>query len=200
MNRTALAGLCKIELPDATVRLCDGGLIRWAAETFVAGDATYGTLGAVEAVREGLGSELPPVQLVLIPPDATAAAVLVDPAHQGSRVRFWIAEFDVDTGAVIGTPDLKFDGELDQSDFDLQGALELTVTPRAARLFELNIGNSLSPAFHKSVWPGETGHDNATGLGRAVAWGVESPVSGAGVGAYSGGTRDPYLAGKYALP
>jgi hypothetical protein len=49
-----------------------------------------------------------------------------------------------------------------------------TVVPNTARLLERNIGNSLNSAFHKSIWPGETGHDNADGLGRQIAWGVES--------------------------
>src|SRR3546814_9368912 len=56
----------------------------------------------------------------------------------------------------------------------------------AERLFELNIGNSLNSAWHKSVWPGELGHDNATGLSIPVAWGVESPRSS------GGGTTSPY--------
>src|SRR3546814_8736110 len=42
--------------------------------------------------------------------------------------------------------------------------LAVSVVSLAERLFELNIGNSLNSAWHKSVWPGELGHDNATGL------------------------------------
>src|SRR3546814_1850748 len=53
----------------------------------------------------------------------------------------------------------------------------VSVVSLAERLFELNIGNSLNSAWHKSVWPGELGHDNATGLSIPVAWGVESPRS-----------------------
>src|SRR3546814_14440890 len=61
----------------------------------------------------------------------------------------------------------------------------VSVVSLAERLFELNIGNSLNSAWHKSVWPGELGHDNATGLSIPVAWGVESPRSG------GGGTTSP---------
>src|SRR3546814_15904051 len=57
----------------------------------------------------------------------------------------------------------------------------VSVVSLAERLFELNIGNSLNSAWHKSVWPGELGHDNATGLSIPVEWGVESPRS-SGVG------------------
>src|SRR3546814_7709774 len=62
----------------------------------------------------------------------------------------------------------------------------VSVVSLAERLFELNIGNSLNSAWHKSVWPGELGHDNATGLSIPVAWGVESPRSS------GGGTTSPY--------
>src|SRR3546814_10142793 len=62
----------------------------------------------------------------------------------------------------------------------------VSVVSLAERLFELNIGNSLNSAWHKSVWPGELGHDKATGLSLPVAWGVESPRSS------GGGTTRPY--------
>lgn len=198
MNSIALAGLCKIELPAYTIRLCDGGVIIWGAETFAARDGTYGTLGSIDAVREGDGDEMPPVSLTLLPPSTTAAATLVQPAFQGSRVRLWLAEYTIATGAVAGTPELKFDGELDTATLELSDfSLDLTVIPRAGRLFELNIGNSLNPAWHKSIWAGETGHDNATGLGRAVAWGVEAPP--APVTAPAGGYGGFQWGGSYPL-
>lgn len=198
MDTVAIAGLCKIELNSGdTIRLCDGGRIVWSAETFTARDATYGTLGAMRSLAEGAGDELPPLELTLLPPDVAAAAVLADPTNQGSRVRFWIAEFTVATGAVDGTPELKFDGELDQATLNLRLELDLTIIPRAGRLFELNIGNSLSPTFHKAVWTGETGHDNATGLGKGVAWGaVQPPQPFTG----TAGTGDPFLGGGFAFP
>lgn len=180
MKRVAVTGLCKIELPSYTIRLCDGGLIKWGAETFTARDATYGAIGSLEPVREGAGDEMVPLEMLLLPPKTTAAAALVQPTMQGSRVRFWFANYVVDTSAVTGTPELKFDGELDQASLSMALELSLTITEAAARLFELNIGNSLNAAWHKSIWPGETGHDNATGLNRPVAWGVEAPVGSGG--------------------
>jgi len=175
VNRISVAGLCKIELPDHTIRLCDGGRIIWGSEVYRARDADFGVIGSVEPLEEGDGDSLPPLTMTLLPSSTASAADLVQPAMQGSRVRFWIAEYDVDAGEVTGTPDLRFDGELDQATLDLQLQLELTVIAAAARLFELNIGNSLSPAFHKSVWPGETGHDQAVNLAFQDAWGVEAP-------------------------
>jgi hypothetical protein len=171
----ALAGLVKIELPSATIRLCDGGRIVWGAEVYRARDADFGMIAGVQSLSEGGGDELAPLQMTLATPSGAAAADLVVPAFQGSRVRFWQAVFDVATGEVTGDPVLKFDGLLDQARLSFDGSLTTTVIAQAARLFEMNTGNSLSPGFHKSVWSGETGHDNATGIGRAVAWGVTAP-------------------------
>ncbi|MDE8654774.1 hypothetical protein, partial [Novosphingobium album (ex Liu et al. 2023)] len=183
----------RIDLPDHTIRLCDGGRIVWGAEVYRARDPIYGTLGSIEPLSEGAGDELPPLDMTLLPPSSASAADLVQPAMQGSPMRLWLAEYDVETGAVLGTPELRFDGELDQATLSLMLELGLTVIAAAARLFELNIGNSLSPSWHKSIWPGETGHDNATGLGRPVAWGVDAPigttVSTGGYGPASGYDR-----------
>jgi hypothetical protein len=73
---------------------------------------------------------------------------------------------------------LLFDGQVDQTTFTIardNRELSVTIVPSSERLFEANIGNSLSPSFQKSVWSGDTGHDNATGLGRPVAWGTDAP-------------------------
>jgi hypothetical protein len=186
MIQIGLTGLCKIELPGYTIRLCDGGRIKWGSETFVARDPEYGTLGSIEEISEGAGEELPPLELTLIPPDTAAAADLVQPTMQGSRVQLWLAEYNPVNSTVIGTPEAKFDGELDQAALTLQLQLTLSIIPAAARLFELNIGNSLSASWHKSIWSGETGHDEATGLTEKIAWGVEAPI-GTAIGGGGGG-------------
>ena len=180
MNQIGLVGLCKIELPAATLRLSDGGFFVWGAETFASKDATFGTIASIEELTEGIDAEVPALDMVMFPANSAAAADLSQPGFQRSRVRLWLAEFDRATGAIVGDPDLLFDGQIDQTSLSAgrdSRELAMTMVSTAERLFERNIGNSLSASFHKSVWPGETGHDNATGLGRPVAWGVEAPPS-----------------------
>lgn len=183
-----LAALVKLDLPTGTVRLCDGGLVKWSAETFTARDAVFGTLGAIDALGEGVGDEVPALTMTLLPVGSSAPSALVQPGFQTARIRFWIAEVDPATSAVIGTPTMQFDGQLDQTVLKLgrdSRELEVTVVSMAERLFNRASGNSLSPTFHKSVWSGETGHDQATGLTVSVTWGAEAvattgqvPVSG----------------------
>ncbi|WP_408585907.1 hypothetical protein [Novosphingobium sp.] len=187
MRRVALVGLMQMDLPSRTVRLCDGGVIRWGSDVFAAKDAVFGAVGGFEELKEGVGDELPALDLTLIPPGSSAPATINDPANQGARVRFWIAEYDIATGAVTGTPNLQFDGQLDNTVLTLGSSrreLAVTVTPTADRLLMRSEGNSLSPSFHKSVWPGETGQDDATGLTQYKAWGAENPNQGRPMGIF----------------
>ena len=193
MDRIALIGLIKIELPGHTVLLCDGGFITWNGETYRSADPVFGSIAAVEGMSEGQGDEIPALDLTLLPPGTTAPAELSKPGYQRSRVQFWIAEYDVDSGQIIGAPEQMFDGQIDQTTLKVgQGReLNMSIVSNAERLFELDIGNTLSPAFHKSVNPGELGHDNATGLSVPVAWGVEGPPRGYRGGGGSGGGLRP---------
>ncbi len=195
MNRIAFVGLIKIEFPGHTVRLCDGGFMEFDGETYRATDATFGSVAGVEGVSEGVGEEVPVFEMSMIPPGTTPAGTLSQPGYQTARARFWIGEYDVDAGTLTGTPDLQFDGQVDQTNLDYSNGrtLALSIVSTAARLMERNIGNSLNPSWHKSIWPGETGHDNATGLGRNVAWGVEAPPTIYSGSAAGGGRGSPFF-------
>lgn len=177
MNRVGLIGLMQMDLPGNTVRLCDGGFIHWGADTFRSHDPLFGTIATAESLGEGVGDEVAVLGLTFLPTADATPGDLSQPGYQASRVRFWIAEYDVDAGSLVGTPELEFSGQVDRTMLTVGRSRELgmTVVSLAERLFELNIGNSLSPTFHKTVWPGETGHDNATGVTLPDAWGVESP-------------------------
>lgn len=186
MSSIALVGLVQLDLPSDTVRLADGGVIKWSSDLFPSSDDKFGTIAAVKADGEGVGDEVPALTLDLIPADTSTLSDLSAPGFQRSRARFWITEFDPATGLVVGTPDLMFDGQVDQSTLVFENRnveVSLAIVSTAERLFELNIGNALSPSHHKSLFPGETGLDNMTGLVIPVAWGVrDGTVSSAGRG------------------
>ncbi len=201
MERIGLISLLRIDLPDATVRLCDGGFIEFAGELYEGADPLFGAIGAVQPLTEGIGEEIPALELTLLPPDTSAPADLSRPGYQRSTVRAWVAEYVQETNAIVGTPDLLFHGQIDQTSLKVGRStreLSITVVSTAERLFMLNEGNSLSPRWHKSIWPGELGHDNAIGLTVPVAWGTESrPAAGAGIAVAagtSGGARERALA------
>lgn len=186
----AITGLLKIEFPTRTVRLCDGGFFTFASELYQSSDAVFGNIASLEPLSEGIGDEVPALELSLQPPSTTPAADLSQPSFQQARARFWIAEYNPATGLITGTPSLAFEGQVDQTSIRIgrgQRELSISIVSTAERLFERNIGNTLSPNHHKSVWPGELGHDNAIGLKVPTAWGVAAPVRASGGGAFVGG-------------
>ena len=121
----------------------------------------------------------------------------MQPGNQTARVTLWLAQYDPATATVTGTPSVEFHGMLDQATLVRGGGkfeLVVSVVSLLERLFELNIGNTLNPTFHKSIFPGEGGEDHATGLGLPDAWGVEAPAqSAASVG--SGGSAGSVFTG-----
>lgn len=178
IEQLSLIGLVKIEFPDGAALLCDAGLMEFASEVYSEADPVWGSIGGIDPLSEGVGDEVPSLQLTLLPPTATTPGQIDQPGMQASRARFWVGEYGLETGALVGEPDLLFDGQIDQCSLEFtrdERRVAMSVVSTAERLFERNSGNSLTPVFHKSIWPGELGHDNATGLSIPVAWGAASP-------------------------
>lgn len=202
MSRIALTGLVKIDLPDRELRFCDGGFFVYESETYRSKDAVFGTIGALQTMAESVGDIVPAVVLTILPPNTTSVVEISQPGNQTSPVQFIIAEYDADTG-LITSGAVEFYGQIDQTVLTAgSNRYELTVSAvsLAERLFERNIGNSMNPTWHKSVWPGELGQDNATGLTGSVAWGVEAAPqsgvirSGSGGGGFGGFAQGVALA------
>lgn len=188
MSRIALTGLVKIELPDRTLRFCDGGFFEYESETYRSDDPVFGTIGSLQTMAESVGDTVPAVVLTILPASAAAPEELSQPGNQKSPVKFIIAEYDADSGEIT-SGQVEFYGQLDQTILKASGgeySLSVSVVSLAERLFERNIGNSMNSNWHKYVWPGELGQDNATGLTQAIAWGIESGSSRGG-GVYVGG-------------
>lgn len=183
-----LAGLARFDFPSATVRLADGGQVRWASDDFVPLHATFGALMEMDPLDEAIGDIAPGNEIVLAIPDGVAIADVYSVALVNSRVRFWLAEVAAATGLVSGTPVLLFDGLVDTVGWRAgPRELVLGLADRAERLFAVNRGNVAGSAFHKSVWSGEKGFDNATDVEVAVAWGTAGPPRGVSYGSGGGG-------------
>lgn len=182
-----LAGLIEIVLPDRTVRLCDGGFVNWPAKgLFTAQDESLGTIESVEAVAEAISDEAPAGRLTLLPASLAEADELFRSDAQGSPIRFWLAEVNRSTGALVGTPELMFDGLIDTMTVRLgRGGrwVDIEFMALAEKLFMVREGNVLSTRFHQTAWPGEQGFDFCTGAGVTVPWGVSDP---GGIGGFAG--------------
>lgn len=169
----------QIDLPDESLRLVDGaGELVWGGETFVGLDDTYGALGGLDALSDGVDGEAPRLLITLLPHRNTATADLAAPGAQGSKVQIWFGVINVVTGAVVGEPFLVFVGELDVP-VVRSGAggrtLEYEVVSVWERFLEQQEGVRLNNAFHQFLWPGELGLEYATEVQRQLPWGSDAP-------------------------
>lgn len=169
--------LLSLELPSGTVFLSDGGVTPWNGDTYRPSDASIGSVATIGEIRSGFNSRLPEQEFTFAVPDNGALTALQAGAWARSSVRLWVAEYDTQTGQVVGTPDNRFSGKMDRvrQQFALKqlSVIVSCVSEREVALFS-NDNNGLSAEFHKGIWPNETGHDQATGLVIPDAWGVES--------------------------
>lgn len=187
------AVLAKIELPDHTAYLTDGNAITYDGDTYSPDDSLLGSLAGVSSLSESSG-DIPAIDLQFHPPAPLLMADLADGALHSSEVRIWLVEVDYETGEA-DTATLLFSGQIDQPSVSIargEYTLSLSVVPTLERLFERDTGNALSSAFHKSLYAGETGHDNASGLVYPVTWGLASvkvaTTGTASIGAGNDGT------------
>jgi hypothetical protein len=185
-----LTWLLRLDLPTGSVFLSDGGVTTWGGNTYTASHPVLGGFSQISELSEGFGPELPEQEIVFAPPSNAALAPLQTGAFRRSPLRLWLAEYNPATGAVVGTPDLRFSGRMDRvrQQFGMrQLSIVVSAVPELEVLLFSDEGNGLSAEFHKSVYPGETGHDQATGLVITVAWGSKSTTGGASFGGGGGG-------------
>lgn len=186
---TGITGLLKIELPNSTVLLNDGGVTVFNGDTYTAEDGVVGSIASIGNIEEGSSQDIPALQISFAPPNIQAVTAFSTGAIQRSRVSLWVAEYDTLTGEVIGTPDLRFTGFVDQprvSASKREFSLDITAVPSAEELFAATDGIGQSSAAHKRIYPNDTGHDQSVNLSLGTAWGVASPQRAAS--SFSGGS------------
>jgi len=168
--------LVTITLSSATIRLTDGGFVVWSSQTYDVEDATYGSLGGVEAIEDGADSQATVCALTLLC-DEAAMALLIEPEVQGSLVTVHLGAVNRSTGALIGAPDLLFRGELDQPRIAAGPSLSLAYDciTEEARMLEPNEEQRLTSSFHRQVWPLEEGYDFVIDIEERVYWRADDP-------------------------
>lgn len=186
---SGLTWLLRLDLPSGAVFLSDGGVTVWDGNTYAASHPVLGGFSQISELTEGFGPELPEQEIIFVPPSNAALGPLQTGAFRRSPLRLWLAEYNPATGAVVGTPELRFAGRMDRvrQEFGLQKlSIIVSAVPELEVLLFSDEGNGLSAEFHKAVYPGETGHDQATGLVTTVSWGVKSAPGGVSFGGGGG--------------
>lgn len=188
----------EIVLPGHTIRLLDGaGTVTFDGKTFTGQDATFGTLGGIETFTDGGDAQAPRLGLRLLPPTATAAVTLADPAAQGSAVSCWFGAIDRATGQPVDDPDLWFVGELDVPRLRVSKnsrTLDFEVASVFEAFLEPDDGARLSNSFHQSINPGELGLQYVAEVQRQLPWGSDAPRPGVVTDIRGGGASGVDLA------
>lgn len=169
--------LVKVQLPSHTLcHMVGSGEVVWGSDKFVGVDPTFGMLVSAGNIEDGITDEAPEWQLTFVPPGGTSAATLTSAMAQGGQVSGWLAVIDRTTGTLIPDPIQVFAGELDVARLRV-GKGTRTVEWRCVSALEVfhdgETGARLSDAWHKLVWPGETGLANMSGIEKVSFWGVE---------------------------
>lgn len=175
--------LCgKAELPAYTLRLLGGdGEVEWSEGTFVGRDDTFGVIGSIEAISDGVGDQAPQLTITFLPPSEASSAALSSPDMQGSPLKIWLGALDLATKTVIAEPYLLLDLVLDQPVLSIdKSAKEIAYECVSGfeRLFMQDEGLRLSDASHQDYWPGETGLIDMTGIVKTIIWGPGEKIAG----------------------
>lgn len=186
-----IAPLIEVRLPRYTLRHVVGAAeVPWNNQRFVGEDAKFGALVSAGDLKDGIGDEAPDWDLTFTPPNDAAVDDLAGPEQQGSAVFGWLAVIDRVTGLPLPDPLLLFAGELDVPRLRAGKSgrtLEWRCTSALEVFHETETGARLSDAWHKLVWPGETGLANMSGIDKTSYWGVEKLPSGVTYGSGGGG-------------
>lgn len=170
-----------IALSGGTIYLVSGGAdITIASQLYTAFDATYGALGEVDIINDGIDGQTTRATITLHPPSSAAIAALAATAEQDARVMVYQGAVNTATGASIGTVETLFRGELDYPSLfvgEAGYALTLECGTEEARLLERNEERKLVNTFHQACFSGELGLEKVTALVRKVYWRATAPTT-----------------------
>lgn len=155
-------------------------LVDGASATFKESDTTFGTLGPLSQIEDGMTGDAPTLSFTIYPPSNAAIAILTDPAVQGSRLRVWVPVLDPATGIVIGTPQKWFDGWSDAATNlidENSHSLAVEAKSKLIRVIMPQEGARLSNGWHQTHHPGELGMQYTSAIQRQVPWGSSTPAS-----------------------
>jgi hypothetical protein len=181
-GRSPVAPLIEAVLPGHILRhLVGSGEVAWNGHVFRGRDPKFGTLVAAGNLKDGMGDEAPDWPLSFVPPDEAAAAELAAATAQGGAVRGWLAVVDRESGLVLPDPIQLFAGELDVARLRIgkgRRTVEWRCVSALEKFHDQEVGARLSDAWHRLIWPGETGLANMSGTEKTSYWGVEKIPSG----------------------
>lgn len=192
-KRKSVTGFFEIDLPSGTRRLLIGsGEVQWGANTFVGYDPTLGTIVGGDSINEDATGQAPNTSITVQVASTATKADVASSAVQLAPVKIWLAAIEFDANQhfqAVADPELLFDGFIDQATSSLDknvDHIDYTIISAFDYFFEDDEDQRLSDAFHESVWAGEKGLTNVTGVTKKVYWGAYGPAGANGGGVSKG--------------
>lgn len=184
-KRKSATGFFEITLPSGTKRILLGsGEVDWDGDTFKGYDSTFGSIVGGDSVAEDAGGQAPNTSITVQVASTADKADIASDAVQLAPVKIWLAAIGVDASnhfIAVPDPELMFDGFIDQATISLdkgKDQIDYTLISGFDYFFEDSEGQRLSDAFHQSIWPGELGLSNVSGVTRKIYWGTLGPAAG----------------------
>lgn len=179
----ALMSYClELKLPSATVRLSDGGFYSFSVDgvvqTFDALDETFGALGGVGPITDGVSGEFPTTDVVILYRSNAALAALAAPDAQDSLARVWALALDPVTGLVLGAPQRWFKGRTNVPSLSINEndqSLSISLNSILAAAKQADEGARLNDGYHQRAWPGEKGLEYSSSVDQVDYWGSDTP-------------------------
>lgn len=176
----------ELKLPGYDLRLTDGPFYTFevdpgSAQTFTSSDATFGTLGGVGQITDGVSEGFPTTDVVILAATNAAVAALAAPIAQGSRARIWQVVLDKLTDQVVGFR-RRFKGWTDVGSYSVdEGTKTLSIKLNSvlAAVRQADEGARLNDGFHQQAWPGEKGLEFSSMIEQVDYWGSDTPSAAA---------------------
>lgn len=172
-----IAHLVTLTLPSETVRwTLEGGFVVWDSNTYAFEHETYGSLGRVGEMEDGVTGNAMPLDISILC-SVSAVAALIATGVQGSVVTVHLASVARATGLLVGEPELLFRAELDQPTIAAGPSLGLDYQciTEEARMLEPRNEQRLTDAFQQAVWPGDLGCEHVSDVEKKIYWRAEDP-------------------------
>lgn len=168
--------LVSYDLGDGEIaRWTDGGFVVWDSELYEARN-NFGVLSEVGEISDGVDGEASSCAITIIPADNDAFAALTAPEAQGAVVNIHLGAVNFQTGALVGEPDLLMRCELDVPRLTQNGgAVTHDTITEEARMLEVNDERRLNDSYQQSIWPGDLGYANVSGLKVKIYWRATDP-------------------------
>ena len=187
-----LVHLVKIEFADRVIRLCDGaGYVAWGAEVFTGEDSEIGTIAGFGEFTEAEGTEAPRQTISFLVKNNASLVKLTAPIAQGTPVTIYAAVINPATGLILGEPDVRFAGEIDDAEVGF-GKNQRMVTLELSTVWEMLFDNNEGARWNDTFWtylygPNARAFIGVTNVHRKLYWGYKGPQNGSGGGYTSGG-------------